>query len=129
MGACSSSSKGYAIKNGGGFTYTTPDGFTATFQNKNGKVYNVSDLGDVPHLMKTSKTASELAQTAAKNGNSVTILSPEQMQARVDARRAERAARAGIDYELGVGVPWGNKANRQAARRGRLASRAMKRRG
>lgn len=118
----------FNIKENGGFTYTSPDGFTATFQLREGKTYNVSDLSKIPQLMKTSKSISELAQTAAKNGNTVTILSPAQMQARVDERRREREARAGIDYELGVGVPWGNKNNRRAARQGRLATRAMRRR-
>ena len=32
------------------------------------------------------------------------------------------------DYELGVGVPWGNKENRKAARASRLAGRAQRRR-
>lgn len=31
------------------------------------------------------------------------------------------------DYELGGGVPWGNKNNRRAARQGRLATRATRR--
>ena len=118
----------FNIKENGGFTYTSPGGFTATFQLRAGKTYNVSDLGKIPQLMKTSKSISELAQTAAKSGNTVTILSPAQMQARVDERRKEREARAGIDYELGGGVPWGNKNNRRAARQGRLATRAMRRR-
>lgn len=32
------------------------------------------------------------------------------------------------DYELGVGVPGGNKQNRQAAKQGRLATRAQRKR-
>ena len=92
MGACSSSSKGYAIKNGGGFTYTTPDGYTQTFKNVNGKVYNVSEVSQVPQLMRTNKSATQLAQTAAKNGNSVTILSPADMNKREGAIKAEREA-------------------------------------
>lgn len=112
------------VVEGGGFQYTDPaSGRTFTFQQRNGVAYNVSDVGSIPERFGAGFDANDLAQRARNNGRDVTILSPEQMQARVNARNADREARRNIDYELGAGVPWGNKANRQAARRGRLASR------
>lgn len=119
------------VKEGGGFSYVADIGGrkrTMTFQNRNGEVYNVSDLADIPQKMNTSRSADELVKSMKKRGYEVTILSPAQMQARVDARNADREARKNIDYELGAGVPWGNKSNRRAARQGRLASRTAKRR-
>ena len=50
-----------------------------------------------------------------------------------DVRRMQddynKSLRDTTDYELGVGVPWGNREYRQGARRNRLANRSQKRRG
>lgn len=40
-----------------------------------------------------------------------------------------RSLRDTTDYELGVGVPWGNREYRQGARRNRLSNRTQKRKG
>jgi hypothetical protein len=50
-----------------------------------------------------------------------------------DVRRMQddynKSLRDTTDYELGVGVPWGNREYRQGARRNRLSNRSQKRRG
>lgn len=40
-----------------------------------------------------------------------------------------KSLRDTTDYELGVGVPWGNREYRQGARRNRLSNRSQKRKG
>lgn len=42
-------------------------------------------------------------------------------------RAKHRSDKAHTDYEQGVGIPWGNRDNRRAARASRLQSRASKR--
>lgn len=116
---------GKSIVDGGGVAFTK-DGSEFVYEQINGEMYDVSDLADIP--TKAPLSGSEMVERMANNGTDFRIMSPEQMQQRRDARQADRNARAGIDYELGVGVPWGNKNQRQAARRGRMISRAQKRR-
>ena len=123
---CSRSGGMASIKDRGGFSYTK-DGKTRTFEYRNGKVYDVSDAGAIPEQLNTSLSVSELVQRAQKNADRVDILSPAQMQQRRDERNADRESRKNIDYELGTGVPWGNRQYRQVARRNRLITRGMKR--
>lgn len=118
---------GNAVRNGGGIQYTR-NGTQFTLEQKNGVMYNVSDLSDIPEKIGKGYSGAEIIERLDRTGTEFKILTPADMQARRDARNAEREARANIDYELGVGVPFGNKANRQAARRGRLATRAARRR-
>lgn len=127
VGGRGSSSGKSAVKNGGGIQYTR-NGITFTLEQKNGVMYNVSDLADIPEKVGKGFSGAEIIERLNRTGTEFKVLSPADMQARRDARNADREARKNIDYELGAGVPWGNKANRQAARRGRLASRAAKRR-
>lgn len=115
------------VREGGGFQYTY-NGKTYTIMQRNGYAYDVSDLADIPSRIGNGISASELAKRAVNNGREVKVLSPAQIKERQEQRRKEREARAGIDYELGAGVPWSNKDNRRAARQGRLATRAMRRR-
>ena len=130
MGTCSSGSRAgsTSVKNGGGIQYTS-NGVQFTLEQKNGVMYNVSDLAEIPQKIGKGFSGAEIIERLNRTGTEFKILSPNDMQARRDARNADREARKNIDYELGVGVPFGNRANRQAARRGRLASRAAKRRG
>jgi hypothetical protein len=115
------------VPEGGGFRYEFK-GRTYTYQVRNGEIWKATDLSDIPQKVPYNQTAEQVITRLKEKGYEVTILSPEQMQARVDARNADRAARANIDYELGAGVPWGNKNNRRAARQGHMISRAQKRR-
>lgn len=115
------------ISEGGGFQYTY-NGKTFTIMQRNGYAYDVSDLANMPSKIGSGISATELAKRAVNNGREVKVLSPTQIKERQEQRRKDREARANIDYELGAGVPWGNKANRRAARQGKLTSRAMRRR-
>lgn len=110
------------IKEGGGFQYTYK-GKTYTIMQENGYAYDVSDLADIPERIGNGISASEFAKRAANNGYE---LSPAQMRQREAERNAERKQRDNIDYELGMGVPWGNSRNRKVARRNRMVSRSQK---
>lgn len=46
----------------------------------------------------------------------------------IKAIHDKRANRKSVDYEHGIGTPWGNKDNRVAARQSRLQSRVARRR-
>ena len=125
--SCSSSSRSNSgtVKEGGGFHYIMKDGRTGTFQLKDGAIYDVTDLANTPEKMNTKRTASELIESMRDRGIKVTVLTPKQMNDRERTRNIERENRP--DYELGVGIPWGNKTSRKAARRGKMVSRTSKR--
>lgn len=75
--------------------------------------------------LQSAITLGELSARLKDAGNVV-----EEFDAEEAARREERrgeARRMKPDYELGVGVPWGNAEYRRGARRSRTASRAMRR--
>lgn len=71
-------------------------------------------------------TVPEIAKRMAENGATVKTYTKKQLAAHDEARWKEIANKP--DYELGGGVPWGNKENRKAARASRLAGRAQRRR-
>ena len=113
------------IKEGGGVKYTTKEGYTFIAQQIDGKMYDVTDLGEFPKLIGTGMSGEEVLARLNKTGNNPEILSPQQMQERVTKRNEER--RNLPDYELGAGVPWGNREHRKVARRAKIRDRAMKR--
>lgn len=92
-------------------------------------MYNVTDLSDIDRFKKinTNQTADDVVKRLKSQGSEVTIISPKDMAKREQEYNARREASKGIDLESGAGVPWGNKQNRQAARRARLTTRGMKR--
>lgn len=66
------------------------------------------------------------AKRMTENGATVKTYTKKQLAAHDEARRKENANKP--DYEMGIGVPWGNKNNRKAARVSRLAGRVQRRR-
>lgn len=73
----------------------------------------------------TQYTLEEIVERAKTSGYTVETYTPEETEARDKARR--EAQKNKPDYELGYGVPWGNREYRKTARESRLASRAQRR--
>ena len=66
-------------------------------------------------------TPQKFVENAQRNSRNVNIISPTETSKRIEKRKKERANKP--DYEMGIGTPYGNKENRKAARRSRIASR------
>lgn len=111
-------------------------GLEITFENGtkntvyfNGKGYMTNALGEIPQAVPNGLTSAKIAEMNREKGRSVHVIMPDEYNQRNQARAADRKERENIDYELGVGLPFGNAQHREAARRGRLMSRMAKRRG
>lgn len=87
----------------------------------NGVIYDVCTF----RQLQTAITLGELAARLKAAGNGVEEFDAEEAKRR-EKRRGE-ARRMRPDYELGVGVPWGNAEYRRSARRSRVASKVMRR--
>lgn len=111
---------------GGGFAYRDDRGLHV-IQQVGTALYDVTELAEIPTLIAENADGNAFAERAYNNGREVFALTPEQMDMRAQVRRDERRERAGIDYELGVGVPWGNAVHRKAARRASLVTRSQRR--
>ena len=88
----------------------------------NGTVYNWTS----GTALESKLSLAEIAARARDNGYTVETYNAKQTAERDQAYNAERATRP--DYELGYGVPGGNREYRKTARRNRINSRAQKRR-
>ena len=89
----------------------------------NGRVTDIDDFGESKNTNNLS--LSEIAKRARDNGYSVKTYTASELKDRDERRKKERENRP--DYELGVGVPWGNAEYRRTARRNRKATRAQRR--
>jgi hypothetical protein len=82
--------------------------------------------GEYRNLQDPSRViSSQMAQKLFKN-NKVSPLSKSKMDEIKKRRQKERDAKP--DYELGMGIPGGNKEYRKTARNSRLVSRMQSRR-
>lgn len=95
----------------------------------NGKGYMTNELGEIPQAVPNGLTSAKVAEMNREKGRSVRVITPDEYNQRNQARATDRKERENIDYELGVGLLFGNAQHRKAARRGRLMSRLAKRRG
>lgn len=87
----------------------------------------VTDIDDFAEQKNTNKlTLAEIADRAVENGYSVMSFTQSQLNERDKKRKDSRANRP--DYELGIGVPWGNKEYRKTARRNRINTRISRKR-
>lgn len=99
-------------------------GFSVTIQGKE-RIYFQAAGGEFRGLQDTSDVVSkEIANKLLKNGKARPISKTEMSKIRTEQNK-ERAAKP--DYEMGIGVPWGNKNSREAARKSRLVGRISKR--
>ena len=104
---------------------TTKDGRRLSYRSRQGGfITGIDDAIESP--ANGRMTVPEIAKRMAENGATVEAYTKKQLAAHDEARWKEIANKP--DYELGVGVPWGNKENRKAARVSRLAGRAQTRR-
>lgn len=104
---------------------TTKDGRRLSYRSRQGGfITGIDDAIESP--ANGRMTVPEIAKRMAENGATVKTYNKKQLAAHDEARQKEIANKP--DYELGVGVPWGNKDARKAARASRLAGRAQRRR-
>lgn len=112
------------------------DKITAIRVNANGSILTYRDMGkeritDITgyDLKDTNgMNIAELAERAKSMGYEVTAYTAKEVSEMDAKRKAQKEADAGVDYELGYGLPWGNKQYRKVARRNRLMTRMQKRR-
>lgn len=122
---------GNSTRNNGSFSgvvaieVTTKDGRKLSYRSRQGGFITGIDDAIESHA-NGRMTVPEIAKRMAENGATVKTYTKKQLAAHAEARQKEIANKP--DYELGVGVPWGNKENRKAARASRLAGRAQRRR-
>lgn len=103
-----------------------PNGSTLTYRD-NGKGNPVTAMNGygVGTVETNNLSLQEIKDRAEKAGAQVQTFNQAEIEKYEKDYWEERKNRP--DYELGVGVPGGNKANRKAARQGRLASRMRRR--
>lgn len=89
----------------------------------NGRVTDIDNFGEQKNTNNLS--LEEITKRARDNGYSVKTYTSSDLKDRDEKRRKERENRP--DYELGVGVPWGNAEYRKTARRNRISTRAQRR--
>lgn len=92
------------------------------FKQENGTTLIRKGLQAAP--TKSPITAQKFVENAKKNNKNVEIISPTDTKLRIDKRNKEMSEKP--DYEMGIKTPWGNKGNREAARRSRLQTRTSK---
>ena len=111
-----------------GIRVTFPDGRTQIYaQGPNNMVMDERGLPRDVQGVKYSDLYNRMVSNQTNSGVTFERITGEELSAMQAAYREERANRP--DYELGVGVPWGNREYRQGARRNRLSNRSQKRRG
>ena len=104
---------------------TTKDGRRLSYRSRQGGfITGIDDARKSPASGRM--TVPEIAKRMAENVATVKTYTKKQLAAHDEARWKEIANKP--DYELGGGVPWGNKDARKAARASRLAGRAQRRR-
>lgn len=81
-------------------------------------------------VVDTTYTLGQIIECAIASGCDVDTYTPEETDELDKTRKKAREDRwnSGVDYELGYGVPWGNREYRKTARLSRLASRVQRRR-
>jgi hypothetical protein len=100
-------------------------GFEVVIQGKKQTYFRAAG-GEYRNLQDQSRViSSQMAQKLFKN-NKVPPLSKSKMDEIKKRRQKERDAKP--DYELGMGIPGGNKEYRKTARNSRLVSRMQSRR-
>lgn len=109
-----------------GMIVSFPNGATLTYRD-NGKGNPVTAMnGYGTGVVETNNLSlKEIKERAEKAGAQVQTFNQAEVEKYEKDYWEERKNRP--DFELGVGVPWGNAANRKAARQGRLASRMRRR--
>lgn len=109
-----------------GINVTAKDGTKINYivRELGGKTYVRRDLAETPSPFPIS--GKEIAKRAMANGANVTLVTPSEMKKKQEAYSKELANKP--DYELGTGVPWGNKDYRRTARMNRINTRTSRRR-
>lgn len=106
---------------------TLDDGRVLSYRtHENGRVTDIDNFGDEKNV--NGLSLSQIRDNARKQGHTVESFTESQLKKIDEARSQRREAQRGVDYELGLGVPWGNRENRRRARLNRIADRAMRRR-
>lgn len=111
----------------GGSSGFKPEGFS--YIDRRGKSVQVVKLKGTalvngqPNMQLNNHSYSKL-KSGAKKQKGFKELSAADVKAIQDKRNNRKS----VDYELGAGVPFGNKQNREAARLSRLQSRTPRRR-
>ena len=109
-----------------GINVTAKDGAKINYivQEFGGTTYVSRGLGANPEPFPIS--GKEIAKRAINNGASVTLVTPSEMKKKREAFAKELDSKP--DYELGMGIPWGNAAYRRTARMNRINTRTSRRR-
>ena len=107
---------------GTGIAITHENGKVTNYVVTNGGLREVRTARPAPKSK--TMTTQEQVKNMLKNSNTK-FLSKSDIDKLRKQYQEDRANKP--DYELGGGVPWGNKNNRRAARQGRLATRATRR--
>lgn len=118
---------GYAKDFGGvvAIEVTTSDGTKLSYRSRpDGSITGIDDTKE--SLASGRMTIPEIAKRMTENGATVKTYTKTQLDAYDEARWEEYKNRP--DYVLGLDVPWGNKANRKAARTAHLTTRIQRRR-
>lgn len=104
---------------------TTREGRKLSYRSRQGGF--ITGIDDARESLASGRmTVPEIAKRMTENGATVKTYTKTQLAAHDEERRKEIANKP--DYEMGIGVPWGNKNNRKAARASRLAGRVQRRR-
>lgn len=108
-----------------GIIITTEDGLKLNYivHEVGGTTYVSRDLYASPKPFPIS--GKEIAKRAANKGASVSLVTPTEMKKKRDAFAKEQASKP--DYELGMGVPWGNADYRRIARMHRINTKISRR--
>lgn len=100
------------------------DGTKSTFRlHSNGQITDIDDFGQQKNTNNLS--LQDIAKRARESGYSVKTYTSSELKDRDERRKKERENRP--DYELGVGVPWGNAEYRRAARKNRIITKTQRR--
>jgi hypothetical protein len=100
-------------------------GFEVVIQGKKQTYFRAAG-GEYRNLQDPSRVISSQVAQKLFESNKVSPV-PKSKMDEIKKRRQKEIDRK-PDYELGIGVPGGNKDNRKAARNSRLAARASRRR-
>lgn len=108
---------------GGGIRAITKDGMVFEYRDReNGYITSFTDAEE---KSVGGLSINQIAERMKNNGASVEIFTKSQLESL--EKKANEERRNKPDYQLGYGVPWGNREYRKVARRNRLTTRMMRR--
>lgn len=97
---------------------------TYLFVNEQNQVMKMSGRITEPYKMNGKIQKGEILKKMVERG--AEFLSKKEISKLKKNQKKKRESAKSVDYELGFGTGFGNKANRKAARQGRLMSRGQK---